>query len=84
MSQTLRDALRPHFDGRWSAFAESHPHLAEAIDRIRLEETVSERIREDPAFAAAMREADLDEATLAAAAKALDRGAALVDLLLPS
>ncbi|NBC96475.1 MAG: hypothetical protein GVY27_08995 [Deinococcus-Thermus bacterium] len=83
MSQTLRDALRPHFEGRWSAFADSHPHLAEAIDRIRLEDAVVESVRDDAAFASAMREADLDEATLAAAAKALDRGSRVIEKLLP-
>ena len=83
MSQSLRDALHPRFEGRWSAFAQAHPHLAEAIDRIELEDAVTRRVRDDPAFRAAMREADLDEATLAAAAKVLERGGELLERLLP-
>jgi len=79
MSQTLRDALAPQLEHRWLAFAEAHPHLAAAIDRVHLDEAVVEEIRNDPAFHRAMRDADLDEATLAAASKALERAGAVVE-----
>lgn len=79
MSRTLRDALAPQLDHRWAAFARTHPHLAAAIDRLALDEVVVERVRDDPAFRRAMREADLDEATLLAATRALERARAVID-----
>lgn len=83
MNPTLRDALRPQLEGRWEAFAEAHPHLAEAIDRVKFDEVVARRVREDEAFQQAMRDSQLDEATLASAAEALDRAWRVVERVLP-
>jgi hypothetical protein len=83
MSRTLRDALRPQLEGRWEAFSQAHPHLAEAIDRVKFEEVMTRRVREDEAFRRAMDESRLDEATLAAAAEALDRAWSVVERVMP-
>ncbi|MFW5682002.1 MAG: hypothetical protein ACOC1G_03265 [Phycisphaeraceae bacterium] len=83
MSRSLRDALRPHLEGRWDAFAQAHPHLAQAIDRVKFEEVMTRRVREDEAFRRAMEESRLDEATLAAAAEALERARGVVERAMP-
>jgi len=82
-TQMLRDVVEERLNRRWSAFAEAHPHLAAVIDRTRLVESAVESLRQDPAFIAAMRDADLDEAKLAAAMRALDRAEAVVGGVLP-
>jgi len=75
----LRDLVESKLDARWTEWARAHPHLAEAIDRTRLIESAEARLRRDPAFQAALREADLDEATLAAAARVLALAQRLAD-----
>ncbi|MFW6059388.1 MAG: hypothetical protein ACODAQ_04360 [Phycisphaeraceae bacterium] len=85
MSETrmLRDVVEQRINRRWSAFAKAHPHLAAVIDRTRLVESAVQRLRDDPAFRAAMAEADLDEAKLVAAARVLERAEALALQVLP-
>lgn len=79
----LRDLIERRLNVQWTSWAQSHPNLAAAIDRTRLVESTVHRVRDDPAFAQAMREADLDEAKLAAAARLLDRLDGLVRRALP-
>ncbi len=82
-TKLLRDVVQQRMNQRWVAFAEAHPHLAEVIDRTRLVESSVQRLREDPQFQAAMREAGLDEAKLAAAMRAVDRAEMLIAHVLP-
>lgn len=82
-SQELRTLIGEKIDVRWSEWASKHPHLAEAIDRVRLIESTVSLLREDPEFVAAMREADLDEAELIKAARLLDRADYYIHHLLP-
>jgi hypothetical protein len=82
-SQELRTLIGEKIEARWSDWAPRHPHLAEAIDRVRLIEYAVHRLREDPAFVAAMREADLDEAGLIKVSHLLERAEALIHHILP-
>ena len=68
----LRDLVAERLDRHYLAWAADHPHLARAIDRVQLVDTTVTRLRDDPEFVAAMRDADLDEHRLARAAKALE------------
>lgn len=67
----LRDLVEQRLDLHWSDFARRHPHLAAAIDRTRLIETTMRSLADDPALRAALRDADLDEATLVAASRVI-------------
>jgi len=80
---TLRDLVADRINGRWSDWSARHPHLAEAIDRVRLVDSAVTRLRNDPDFIEAMRAADLDEADLAKASHLLDQANKLVSHLLP-
>ena len=82
-TRLLRDVVEQRINQRWSAFVEAHPHLAAVIDRTRLVESAVQRLRDEPEFRAAMQEAGLDEAKLAAAARILERAEALAIRLLP-
>lgn len=82
-THSLRSLIESRINIRWTEWSKRHPHLAEAIDRVRLTETVVERIQEDPDFIAAMREADLDEADLNKATGLLDRADGMIRRLLP-
>ena len=81
--QWLREIVERRLGGRWSEFAQQHPHLAAAIDRTRLIEATVQRLEEDERFVQAMREADLDEAKLTAAAQVLDQADRWLRRLLP-
>ncbi len=82
-TQDLRSLISEKIDLRWSDWAEQHPNLAQAIDRTRLVESAVDLLREDPEFIRAMREADLDEAKLAFAARILDRADQFIRDALP-
>lgn len=82
-TQDLRTLISETIDTRWSDWAGRHPHLAEAIDRVRLIDSAVNLLRDDPEFAAAMRSADLDEARIAAASKMLSFVNQVVHRLLP-
>lgn len=69
---SLREIVSSRIVADWSAFAAEHPNLAEVLDRTRMVDSAVTRLREDPAFQAAMRQADLDEQQLAAAANVLE------------
>lgn len=79
----LRELIEHRLGDRWTRFADEHPNLAASIDRVRLVESGVEQLRRDPRFLAALREADLDEAQLALAARALERVERTIQLLLP-
>ena len=70
-TQELRTLVSDKIDARWPDWATRHPHLAGAIDRVRLVESTVDLLRDDPRFLAAMRSADLDEARLTDASKLL-------------
>ena len=81
--ESLHDLVGEKIEVRWSDWAGRHPHLAGAIDRIRLIEATVSHLRDDPDFVAAMREADLDEAALLRASRLLQRADELVQHILP-
>lgn len=67
----LRTLVNEKIDARWPDWATRHPHLAAAVDRVRLVDSTVERLRDDPRFIQAMHAADLDEARLADASRLL-------------
>lgn len=79
----LRDVVSQKLGVRWEAWAVDHPHLAAAIDRMKLVESAVSSLREDREFQEAMRQADLDEAKLAAAARVLEQVEAWVTRWIP-
>ncbi len=82
-TQMLRDLVAARVEGRWTQWAQEHPHLAEAIDRTRLVEVAVTRLRDDEQFKAAMRQADLDERTINHALVILAQVERLIAQLLP-
>lgn len=82
-NKSLRTLIESRLDARWDEWAKRHPHLAAAIDKVRLTDAAVESIRDDPDFVAAMQQADLDEAGLLKAARLLDHADGLVRRLLP-
>lgn len=82
-TRSLHTLVSRQIDTRWAEFSREHPNLAAAIDRIDLTERVVRHVRDDAGYAAALRDADLDEAQLAQAAAALERIDRAVTLLLP-
>ena len=82
-NQDLRTLISERIDIHWSDFSTRHPHLADAIDRIRLVDSAVDLVRDDPQFVSAMHGADLDEARLADATKLLGLMDQLVQRLLP-
>lgn len=79
----LRDTIEKQLNLQWHQWAQAHPNLAAAIDRARLVESTMQQVRNDPAFQQAMRQADLDEAKLAAAMRVLERLEQAVRRVLP-
>ncbi len=67
----LRAVVSLELDRHLQGWAERHPHLAAAIDRVQLIELAVASLRDEPAFLEAMRRADLDEHRLAEAARLL-------------
>ena len=82
-TRDLHSLVGDKIDVLWSDWSTRHPHLARAIDRTRLVESTVQRVREDPAFIQAMRDADLDEAKLNLAACVLERASQLISEALP-
>lgn len=80
---TLRDVVSDKVNARWGEWAQAHPHLARVVDHTRLIESTVDRLRHEPAFVDAMRQADLDEDKLIAAAKLLNQADRLIRLVLP-
>lgn len=70
-TQPLRDLVAGRIDGRWDAWAKRHSHLAAAIDRTQLVESTVRRLRDDPAFAKALRRAEIDADRLGEVAQVL-------------
>lgn len=79
----LREVVSEKVNQRWVDWARTHPHLAQVVDRTRLIESTVERLQDQPEFAEAMRQADLDENTLMAALKLLNQTDHLIRLVLP-
>jgi len=68
----LQELIEQRLDGRWNEFAEQHPNLAAAIDRVKLIETSVERLQDDPEYQAALAAVGRDEAALSAAGQVID------------
>lgn len=81
-SRSLRDVVADKVNAKWNEWAAAHPQLARVVDRTRLIESTVVQLRQEPAFLDAMRQADLDEDKLAAAAKLLDQAERLVGLVM--
>ncbi len=64
---SLRDLVAGRLELHWPTFVEQHPHLAGAIERIQLVDSVVDRISDDPLYRQAMEAAGHDERILAAA-----------------
>lgn len=79
----LRDWLADDLNQHWIAWSSQHPHLAEAIDRVRLLDTAMLSLRQDAGFQSAMRRADLDEYRLGQAAEVLSLARGHLRHLLP-
>lgn len=66
--QSLRDVVANRLELHWPTFAQQHPHLAAAIERVRLVDSVARRLTDDPLYQQAMEAAGHDERLLAATA----------------
>ena len=82
-TRDLHSLVGDKIDVLWSDWSTRHPHLARAIDRARLVETTVQRVRDDPEFIQAMRDAGLDEVKLNLAAGILERANRLIGEALP-
>jgi hypothetical protein len=80
---SLRDVVAKQIDRRWSQWAKAHPHLAAVIDRTTLIDSTVAELQDDPAFADAMQQADLDETRLAQAASVIEHAEGLLDRVMP-
>jgi len=69
---TLRDLVQRRVDLRWSDFAEHHPHLAAAVDRVTLVRATVGALLDDPAFQEAMAAAERDAFHLRTAERIID------------
>ncbi|MCC7145147.1 MAG: hypothetical protein IT443_01740 [Phycisphaeraceae bacterium] len=84
MSTTpLRDLVSQRLNLRWAEWSAAHPHLAGVIDRTRLVEQTVEKLRDDPDFQLAMRQADVDEARLGSLLFLLEQADKWIGRLLP-
>jgi len=67
----LRDVLEDRITQRWQQWAQSHPRLAEVIDRTRLVESTVAALDEDPRVREAFAAADVNEHQLREAMRML-------------
>lgn len=58
-TQDLRKLIETAVDTNWPAFAAAHPHLAAVMDRDLLIEEAKKQIDADPAYQAALAQANL-------------------------
>lgn len=79
----LRDLVAGRINQRWEPWSQAHPHLAAAIDRIRLIESAVARLTEDPEFRQAMQQADIDVDKLSAAVQLVELAERWITRLLP-
>ncbi|MCE9590155.1 MAG: hypothetical protein K8S99_06490 [Planctomycetes bacterium] len=63
-STELRDLVEKQLGRLWEEWSREHPHLAAAIDRVRLIESTVERLRDDPQFQQAVARAAADNTRL--------------------
>ena len=82
-TQSLRDLVETAVNVQWDAAAVHDPTLAGAIPRTKLVDATVQRLREEPAFVAAMARADVDEATLSAVLRLLVQVQRIVGRALP-
>lgn len=75
----LRDLVADRVEVRWERFEAEHPHLAAAIDRVRLVDSTVERLSADPEFRRAMDQAARDEAVMDAVGRITKEVARWVD-----
>jgi len=68
-TKSLRELVSTAVEQRWEDWAKEHPHLASAVDRVRLVETVLAEARTDPAVRQALLHAGRDGGALTAAAE---------------
>ncbi len=68
----LRELVSSRVNQRFEDWAREHPHLARAIDRTKMIESATLRLRDDPEFQQALREADLNEQQLMLAGRVLE------------
>jgi hypothetical protein len=79
----LRDLIADRVGQRWETWSAAHPHLAAAIDRVRLVESAVARLRDDPEFTQAWAQAQVDEDKLGATLKLITLAERLIARLLP-
>lgn len=68
-TRLLRDRVMAQVPQRWESWALDHPHLARAIDRLKLMESAVQRWREEPEFQTALRQAVWNESKRRTAGK---------------
>lgn len=68
----LHELVEQRLDMRWNEFAEEHPHLAAAIDRVQLVETSVERLLDDPDYQRALSAAGRDQTVIGVAGPVID------------
>lgn len=79
----LRDLVSLRIGQRWESWSRAHPHLAAAIDRVRLIDSVITSLRDDPEFVRAMEQAQTDENKLQAATQLIALAERLIARFLP-
>ena len=79
----LRNLIEQRVNVQWNDWAERHPELARAIDRVQLVEVSIDRLSDDIQYREALQQSGLDEAQLVAAAKVLDVVERVVGRVLP-
>jgi len=68
---SLKDLVQDRIDGSWESWAQRHPNLAAAIDRVQLIDRTVDQLRQDPDYVEAMQQSQLDENQLLAAARVI-------------
>ena len=66
-AKNLRGLVEGVVGQRWEQWAKEHPHLASAVDRVRLVETVVAEARKEPSVRQALLEAERKGGVLTAA-----------------
>lgn len=68
----LRDLVAERIDAAMDVFAREHPHLADAIERVKLIESTVHRLADDAEYQRAMEQAAADETLLDAAGQVVE------------
>lgn len=67
--RALERLVAERLETNWPAFESAHPHLARAIRRVTLAESIADRIGDSPEFERALAAAAADRTMLEAAAE---------------